>query len=128
MLLNIFAFAFLSIFQTCLAYKLDNPRFLARNALVKTFDIFGSSHVVPRDAHDEHQLAKRARILGFVEIHEDNTAHSTMSLSDQQDVRDAFAVARSLGIAMLRLQRNDPRYQAAFGDLDGEMYDIVMRK
>jgi hypothetical protein len=129
MLLRIFTFAFVFLFHTCAAYKLDNPHFLGRNALTEPFNLFKDApvHTSPL-IRDDHQLLKRSRFRAFLDISDLNAPATNMDAEDSEIIRDAFAVARSLGIAMLRLQQNDPRYQAAFGDLDGEMYNIVMRK
>jgi hypothetical protein len=114
----------ISIVQAIFAYKLDNTQWIDRHVLRNSSR--GFPGMSPRYSDNTNKLVARSRFDGFVHIEDGKEDYEDMSEADQQDVRDAFAVARVLGIAMLRLQRDDPRYQRGFGDFTGDMYDHVM--
>jgi hypothetical protein len=88
---------------------------------------------VPRENQHVHyqreqpKLVARARELRRLHVFSANDVRP-MSAEDSAIITRSFQIARQLGLAMLQLEPNDPRYQRGFGDFTGELHTVVMRK
>jgi hypothetical protein len=89
-------------------------------------------HDTHQDAHyelEDFKLMPRALAGPRTQEYIDTTRRPTpMSAADSEIITEAFAFARQLGVAMLRLGADDPRYQQGFGDFRGDLHSVVMRE
>lgn len=73
------------------------------------------------------KLATRARELTRLHVFSADDVRA-MSPEDSAIITRSFRIARQMGLAMLQLRPDDPRYQRGFGDFTGELHTAVMRE
>ncbi|KAF2113681.1 hypothetical protein BDV96DRAFT_647932 [Lophiotrema nucula] len=79
----------------------------------------------PIPQHGRQSLSTRATIGNFFDITDEQNPVS-MRFADEQVIRRTLTIARTLGVAMLRVNPDNALYTRFFGDPDSDVYNTVM--